>query len=139
MTDSKRKGSDFERAIVKRLNKALKSADFKRIAGSGAIGTTMGIPTLQGDLRGEVEGFDKTFKGEAKIGYGGSKSMSVKKEWIDKIVEEAERDYSIPFLIARFSGSRSGVEEFVILDLNTFVYLLDLVTDLRRELDKLYG
>lgn len=139
MVDSKRKGSDFERKIAKKLTEALASGEFKRIAGSGAIGTTMGLPILQGDLRGEVDGIPQKFKGEAKIGYGGSKSMSIKKEWIDKIVEEAKRDYSIPFLVARFSGSRGGVEEFIILDFDTFIMLLNMITELRAELDGFYS
>lgn len=133
--NSKRKGSDFERYIAKKLTKNLKYGKFKRIAGSGAIGTNMGIPTLTGDLRGEVAGFTQKFKGESKIGYGGSKSMTIKKEWLDKIIEESSFDYSIPFLVARFSGARSGVEEFIILDLDTFIKILNLVSELYWELE----
>ena len=133
--NSKRKGSDFERYIAKKLTNLLKGGEFKRIAGSGAIGTNMGIPTLTGDLRGEVIGFPRSFKGESKIGYGGSKSMTLKKEWLDKIIEEAKTNYAIPFLIGRFSGSRSGVEEFVILDLDTFAMILNSITDLYLELE----
>ncbi len=135
MVNSKNKGSNFEREIVKKLNSLIKNGKFKRVAGSGSIGTTMLIPDLLGDIVGEVYGVPKKFRGESKVGYGGSKSLTVKKEWLDKINLEAESTFSIPFLVARFSGSRSGVEEFVILDLFTFVYLLNLISMLAKEYD----
>lgn len=135
MVNSKKKGTDFERDIIKKLNTKVKKGKFKRVAGSGAFGTIMSIPDLFGDITGEVEGFPKKFRGEAKVGYGGAKSLTMKKEWLDKIVMEANSTYSIPFLIARFSNSRSGVEEFAVLDFDTFVYLLNLVTSLAKEFD----
>lgn len=135
MVDSKRKGSDFERKITKKLNKLLNRGEFKRIAGSGAFGTTMKLPMLTGDIMGEIKGFQQKFKVECKVGYGGSTQMTLKKEWLDKIEEEAKSFYSIPFLVGRFSGSRSGVEEFVVMDLNEFVKILNLVTELYEEVE----
>lgn len=137
MVNSKAKGSNFEREIVKKLNKKLNKGEFKRIAGSGAIGTQMGIPDLQGDILGEIYGISRKLRGESKVGYGGSKSMTLKKEWLDKIVEQSARTYSLPFLIGRFSGSRSGVEEFVILDFNSFTELLNLISELTLTIDRL--
>lgn len=135
MVNSKNKGSAFEREIVKKLNSFVKKGKFKRVVGSGAIGTSMVIPDLCGDITGEVEGMPKKLRGESKIGYGGAKSLTLKKEWLDKIAMEAESTYSMPFLVGRFSGSRSGVEEFVVLDLDTFVYLLNLISTLAKEYD----
>ena len=40
---------------------------------------------------------------------------------------EALKTYSIPFLLGRFSGSRSGVEEFVVMDLDTFIEILKIL------------
>lgn len=136
VVDSKRKGSNFEREIVKRFNMKVRQGEFKRIPGSGALGTNLGMPSLTGDIDGCVAGLPKKLKGESKIGYGGAKSMTLKKEWLDKIKLEAEASYALPFLVGRFSGARSGVEEFIVLDLDTFTDLLNLISEMGNELDK---
>ena len=125
--NSKNKGANFERELAKKLNELLPGSEWKRIPSSGAIGTIMGEPTLSGDLNGRLRHFPTKFKVEAKIGYGGAKQFTLKKEWLDKIRLEASRTFSIPFLLGRFSGSRSGVEEFVVMDLVTFVEVLKLL------------
>ena len=131
----KRKGSDWERELVKILNKAIQNGTFKRVPGSGAMGTYLEEPALYSDIKGKVIGLEKPIKIEAKVGYGGSKQLTLKKEWLDKIALEASRTYSIPFLIGRFSGSRSGVENFVVMDLQIFIDLMNTISDL-SELDK---
>lgn len=136
MIKQKRKGSDFERLAVELLNRFVKNGVWKRIPGSGAIGTTLEEPLLQGDISGKIDSFEKAFRGEAKVGYGGSTQLTLKKEWLDKISEESKRLNAIPFLIAKFSGAKDGVKVFVTLDLETFVYLLNKVTELQEELDK---
>ena len=138
MTNSKRKGSDFERAMVKKLNNKLNGGEFKRIPGSGSIGTNLSIPSLQGDLLGTIKGIVRKVKVECKVGYGNEKQLTLKKEWLDKISEEASRDYSIPILIGRFTGSRNGVEEFVVMDLNVFIELMNLITELGETIDEFY-
>jgi hypothetical protein len=135
MVDSKRKGADFERKVVKYLNKKIKSGIFKRVAGSGAIGTIVDEPYLMGDINGEVTGVPRKFKLEAKIGYGGSKQMTLQKEWLDKILEEASHTNAVPGLVGRFSGSRSGMEEFVILSLDDFIYLLNVISELHEDIE----
>jgi len=136
--DSKRKGSDWEREIVKILPEVIKGSVWKRIASSGSIGTYIGEPLLCGDIKGEVENFPKKFRGEAKVGYGGAKQFALKKEWIDKIIEEANNLYSFPFLIGKFSGARSGANIFVVLDLDSFASLINHITKQARELGELY-
>lgn len=140
MRSAKNKGSRFEKELVDYLNDNLTDAKFKKIPGSGAIGTTINEPFLKGDITGMVLGIPKKLKGECKSGYGGEKQVTVKREWINKIKEEAEQDYSIPFLAGKFSGARAkdGVQIFSILDLETFVYLLNLVSSLQKELDEFY-
>lgn len=130
--NSKRKGSDFERELVKILNDKVDKGHFKRIPSSGAIGTNMDEPLLTSDLSGEVEGFPKKLKIEAKVGYGGSKQFALKKEWIDKIREEASRSYAFPLLMGKFSGARTGSQIFVVLDLDDFIWLLDQVASENR-------
>lgn len=136
MIKQKKKGSDFERLAVAILNQHVKGSLWKKIPGSGAIGTTMGEPILQGDISGSVDSFRKQFKGEAKVGYGGATQLTLKKEWLDKIREEALRTNSIPFMIGKFSGARGGVQVFVALDVDTFCELLNTVTELREELER---
>ena len=130
----KQKGSNWEREAARILESIILNSTWKRIPSSGAIGTIITEPILTGDLKGTVELYPKPFKGEAKIGYGGAKQFTLKKEWLDKIAEEAGNNYAIPFLIGRFSGARSGIEEFVILDLDTFSTLINLYTELQRSI-----
>jgi hypothetical protein len=132
----KQKGNKWERDAGKLLQEAIHNSTWKRIPGSGAIGTIVQETLLTGDLTGTVELYPKKFKGEAKIGYGGKTQLTLKKEWLDKIAEEAGNNYSIPFLVGRFSGSRSGVQEFIVLDIDTFASLINVYTDLQRTLLK---
>ncbi|HAQ02979.1 TPA: hypothetical protein DCQ22_03760 [Candidatus Nomurabacteria bacterium] len=137
---AKQKGSTFERDAVELLDKAIKGSKFRRIPGSGALGTTMAESLLTGDLSGKIDLFPKTLKGEAKCGYNSSsvvgvKQFTLKKEWMDKIIEEANNNYSLPFLIGKFSGARSGVKEFIVLDVETFATLINLYTELMASLE----
>lgn len=140
MVNSKNKGSNFERDVVKLLNAKLKRGTFKRIPGSGAIGTQINEPILYGDITGKVTGIPQTIKIECKVGYGGEKQLTLKREWLNKIIEEASKDFSLPVLIGKFSGARKtdGVQEFVVLDLDTFIWILNLISDLQHELDLYY-
>lgn len=140
--DSKRKGSDFEREVAKLLPEVINNSEWKRIPTSGAIGTRMGVPILFSDLIGRVKGFSKKFRAEAKVGYGGAKQFMLKKEWLDKVIQEARSTYTIPFLIGKFSGAREGVRHFVVLDLDTFSYFINYITALQDRIDldeELYG
>lgn len=141
---NKIKGSSFERLAVGLLSGMLKKSNWKRIVGSGAIGTFMNEPLLTGDVSGSIDSFSKRFKVECKVGYNSSKDKEVKqftlkKEWLDKIAEEAKNNYSIPFLMGKFSGAKSGVKVFVVMDLTTFAEIMNKVTDLNDELVKLQG
>ena len=103
----------------------------------------MGESNLTGDLSGEVTSFPKKLKGECKVRYsnsktGEAKSLSLKKEWIDKIREEASLNYSFPFFAGKFENVRSGTKYFIALDVEEFAYLLNLIYDLQHELDLNY-
>ena len=127
----KQKGTRFENEAVEVLMGGIPNSEFKRVVGSGAIGTTMNEPLLTGDISGEVKDFPKRFRGEAKSGYNtlkDVKSVSVRKEWIDKIRKEASGTYSFPFLICKFDNVRIGTKQIVVLDVNDFMYLINLVT-----------
>jgi hypothetical protein len=122
---SKRKGSDWERQAVELLNKLVVGGHFKKIPGSGAIGTIMNEPFLTADIVGRVDSIPKAFKIECKTGYGGSLQFTLKKEWLDKVKQEAQLDYSTPMLIAKFLGSREGIKAFVVMDIESFADLIN--------------
>jgi hypothetical protein len=131
----KRKGSDFERQAVETLNSIVKESEWKRIPGSGAIGTTLSEPLLTSDIVGKVKSIPRKFKVECKVGYGGATQLTLKKEWLDKVKMEADATYSIPIMMGKFSGSRGGVQIFVAMDVETFASILNHITNLQEALD----
>lgn len=144
MVNSKKiKGTAFENQLVDYLNNLLKEANFKRIPSSGALGTTFHEPLLTGDVTGTVAGIPQKFKIECKSGYNTltnkeTKSVSVRKEWFDKVREESKGDLSIPLVACKYDNVRSGVKMFIAMDIAEFAYLINYVTDLKRELDLNY-
>lgn len=139
----RRKGDDFNRLIVEYLNTHLVSGKFKKIPGSGAIGTHIHESLLLADASGEISGFPKKIKLECKKGYSNkkgseSKSLSLQKEWLDKIKKEADTDFSMPILVGGFDNVRSGSRAFVAIDLDIFIQLANHITKLQKELDTIY-
>jgi Holliday junction resolvase len=130
----RQKGNQWERDLAKLLNEKLVDSTWKRIPGSGALGTQLGMGELTSDIVGTLPFTKKTVKIEAKVGYGGDKQFTLKKEWLDKVKMEAEQTFSIPVVGCKFSGSREGVKYFFVLDFDTFCDLMNLTTDLYQEL-----
>ena len=134
---NKVKGTNFERFAVELLNELIRDSEWKRIPGSGALGTALGEPLLTADIMGKVMRIPKRFKAEAKVGYGGEKQFILKKEWLDKVRQEADSTFSTPFLIGKFSGARQGVKVFTVMDVEVFAALINHISKLQEELDKL--
>lgn len=135
----KRKGTDWERQFVELILNRIEKSKAKRIAGSGAIGTILDEPLLTGDVILEFPAFPKKFRVECKVGYGGSKQLTVKKEWFDKIIEEAKSSYSIPLIACKFLGAKeNGVKYFLALDIDTFCDIINWINELKHELDLHY-
>lgn len=135
----KRKGTGFENDATDLLNELLDNSKFKRVVGSGAIGTISGEPLLMGDVQGEIKAYPKKFRIECKFGYSrGEKQFTLLKEWMDKIAEEAKQTYSLPFLMGKFENVRKGTKVFVVLDVNVFAEIMNSYTDLKHELDLVY-
>jgi len=130
--NAKQKGTSWERDATKLLTELIRGSHWKRIAGSGAIGTILNEPLLTGDIAGKLEGVGKSIRAEAKVGYGGSTQMSVKREWLEKIREEAEGSFSIPLLLGKFSGARGGSKHFVIMDFEAFAEFADIIYELSK-------
>lgn len=132
---NKRKGNDFERQAVDILNALVRDSEWKRIPGSGSLGTALGEPLLTSDIVGKANHIPKKFKVEAKVGYGGAKQFGLKKEWLDKIALEASATHSTPFLIGKFSGAREGVKVFTVMDVEVFASILNHISRLQEEID----
>lgn len=142
---AKIKGSNFERQIAEELTNLVDGSTWKRIAGSGAIGTTMDEPLLKGDVAGVVANYPMKFKGECKAGYNASpgkevKQITLKKEWLDKITAEARQVYStFPVFFGKFDNVHSGVKHFVVLDVSVFADMINMYTELKEEFDETYN
>lgn len=138
--NSSNKGRRWEQDAVKLLTELIPNSEWKRMPTSGAMGTILGEPSLVGDIKGRVEGLTQELRGEAKVGYSKSKdgkSMTIKREWLEKIAEEARRTYALPFVIGKFSGARGAAKEFIILEIDIFAYLLNLITEQSKEIAEL--
>ena len=133
----KRKGTDWERGLAKILSEKLLGGKFKRIPGSGALGTIMSESRLTGDIVGSIPFLPKRIKIEAKTGYGGSKQLTIQREWLEKIREEADAAYALPALMCKFSGAKVGVKHFVVLDIDAFIEILNTGHKLQEDFIKL--
>jgi len=137
MVNAKRKGSAWEREAVKILNNAF-GERFKRVPGSGALGTMLHESILVSDVKGKFNFLPRPIRIECKVGYGGSKQMTIKKEWLDKVKEEADSAYSFSMLMGKFSGAREGTKHFVVIDLNTFIDIMKIAEKQKAILDEVY-
>lgn len=137
----KQKGTTWERDFVNLLTDNIDKSKVKRLPSSGAMGTALGEPMLSSDVVAEFPGFQKKFRFECKTGYGGDKQLTVQKEWLNKIIQEAKDSYSIPAVACKFSGSRKseGVQYFLLLDFNTFCDIINYIGEIKEELDLSYG
>lgn len=125
---SKDKGTRWELEVRDLFNNEYgELSDFRRIPGSGAIGTQLEIPNLGADVVGTLAFLRKSIRGECKTGYGGKTQLTVKKEWLEQIREEADKTNSIPMLFAKFLGARGKSRIFVMMDWEA---LLDILDDL---------
>lgn len=137
MVNVKTKGTQFERDAVKMLQKAIKDSQWRRMPTSGAMGTIMKEPLLSGDIQGRINGLSRKIVMEAKVGYGGATQMTLKRDWLDKVIKEAQQSYSIPMLIGKFSGSRGDVREFVIMDFDTFAFVMNHIVELDKQVTQM--
>lgn len=140
---NKDKGTRFERDLTEYLGKIIKDSNWKKVIGSGALGTIFREPLLTGDVTGTVSGIPQKFKIECKSGYNTltnkeTKSVSVRKEWFDKVKQESLGDFSIPLVACKYDNVRTGVKMFIAMDIREFAELINYTTDLKKELDLNY-
>lgn len=125
-------GLDWERELVRRFKEVDEKA--VRMPNSGAYGTLTGIDSLKGDVRFNVDGLH--FILEAKAGYGGSRSITVQRDWLEKIAEEAkgQRPRRIPLLALKLKGARGASGKLIIFTLDSFIDLLKKYNSLLEDL-----
>jgi len=91
--NSKRKGSSFERKVVKLLNERFNTKEFARTPGSGAFGTTHSLPQhliVHGDI---ITPQNFKYVIECKNGYGVElDDLFNEKSDMYKFIEQAARD-----------------------------------------------
>jgi hypothetical protein len=141
---SKIKGDKFERDAAKMLSE--NGAIFKRVPGSGSIGTNLGMASLTGDLQGHYPWFRRDFRLEAKVGYGTSKQMTLKREWFTKIRDQAALDNKYPAVVIKFNdvtGGDIGSATAICFNLDVWNQLMSDIKELNDEytvlLEKYYG
>ena len=127
-------GLNWERDLVNRFKKYDPRA--RRNPNSGAFGTQAGIANLQGDVVFNVDGLP--FLIEAKAGYGGSQSMSVKREWMNKTIREAEnqRPKRIPVLALKFKNSKTDSGKLIAMTITDFEKIMDRLLEVLDELQQ---
>lgn len=109
-------GNRWERELVKELGG-------RRQPNSGAFGTLHKDASLTGDALLAYSWLSKLLHIECKYGYGGSKSLSLKRDWIEKVREEARRARRYPALALKFRDVTGGDREsarLICFDLETW-------------------
>ena len=104
-------GLRWERQVVKELGG-------KRQPSSGAFGTIIGDASLTGDVIVPIKWLSRPLHIECKYGYGGSKSMSVKREWLQKVRKEADNCRRYPALAIKFRDATSDPESAKVICFN---------------------
>ena len=124
---SKEKGDRWEREVLKELGG-------KRQPSSGAFGTIHKDAKLTGDITIYYPWLSRLLHGECKVGYGGSKQITLKRDWLTKVREEAKLARRYPCLLLKFLGVRSGDKESAKL----ICFNLDTWKRIVQEIEGLY-
>lgn len=136
VNEQKKKGTRWENDAVKLLNTNFPGT-WIRVPLSGALGTIVEMPSLKGDIRGKYRFLPKLFIGEAKVGYGGTQ-MTLRKEWFDKIREEATESFGFPIVVLKFEKARTGSKHIIALDFETWDEIMEEINTLDNALVRAY-
>ncbi len=125
----KRSGTYFEHSAEDYFNTDVSKA--KRVIGSGSFGVVCRDPNLLGDVNITFGVLKNKILAEAKFGYAkGESQMTIKKEWLDKIDQEARLVNKHPALICKFKGARGKNTRLIIFSWETFMKMMRELTDL---------
>lgn len=131
----KDKGNRWERDSVKLLNQQFPDV-WKRIPGSGAIGTLVSEPALAADIVGTYPFLQKRVMGECKVGYGG-KQMTLHKDWFDHARKVADGVYGLPVVVLKFEKTLEGVKHVMAMDFETWDYLMSVIAEQQELIEKM--
>jgi Holliday junction resolvase len=125
---SKVKGYQFEHEFVDMIESSIYGSEAKRIPASGAMGTSLHEPLLEGDIKATFKGLNKPIRFELKA-RSGATQLAVKREWMNKIKMEAEHSFAYPAVACKLIGARKadGVKFFVVLDFETFCSIIEYI------------
>lgn len=122
-SSAKRSGTYFENVVEGFFNETgISSA--KKVIGSGAFGKMWREPRWLGDVYIDFPFLEKPILAECKFGYGGETQVSVKREWVQKIIDEAKIADRYPALIFKFKGARGQSSKMIAFDWDTFVKIM---------------
>jgi len=134
-------GLDWERELVRFFKEF--DEHCIRMPNSGAYGTMAKISSLTGDLRFDLDGLH--FIIEAKAGYGGSKSITFQRDWMDKVISECKnnRPKRMPIVALKMRGAKKDSGKLIVVTLNTFGELMkkyeELLSDLNEANDFIFS
>jgi Holliday junction resolvase len=136
MTPSKSKisGTYFEKEVEEFFGG-------KRVIGSGAFGNY--VTSLQGDVKGiKLPIIPDYILAECKFGYGGTEQITIKREWITKLRQQAKANKSLPALIVKMKGVHGDKEDresakLFILNWDTMKYICDILEEYEEAYVKL--
>ena len=127
------KGKRWEREVANNLS--VNAGEWKRIPGSGAIGSTTGDATLQGDVVGRYPWWHRPIRAEAKYGYGTSSRLQILRDWIIKIREQSRGSNSLPCLLLKFKNVTTGdpSAKLIAFDLETWNKMMGMLNTFWEE------
>lgn len=123
------KGKRWEREAAAELTK--NQGYWKRIPGSGALGTNLGDASLKGDVLGRYPWWCRPLRAEAKYGYGTSRQMQLMREWVEKIREQSDGSDSLPCLLLKFKNVTTGdpSAKLIAFDLETWNRMMAMLEE----------
>ena len=138
-----RKGKVFESETAALAGVSPKGVPYgKRVAKSGALGTTDGISQLAGDARWMLPWLDSEIHLECKHGYDKSKTerktMTIYKDWFDKHLTQAKALDFYPAFAFKFKFTKqNGMSKMVLIPFPVMERVLKVVNNMHEEIEEL--
>jgi hypothetical protein len=128
-----KKGKRWEREAANNLTKG--EGQWKRVPGSGALGSRIGDASLKGDAVGRYPWWRRPFRAEAKYGYGTSRQMQLQRAWVQKIRDQSKGSDSLPCLLLKFKNVTTGdpSAKLIVFDFETWNKMMDSLAELWEE------
>lgn len=113
----------------------------RRVALSGSIGTTEGMPKFVGDAQWDWPWMDKIISIECKYGYADkaeAKSIRLQKKWFDKHYEQCKAHNLLPMFTMKIKLARqNGLSKFALIPFPVMQELVETMHNMYLELEEL--